>query len=132
MRHSLASICLLVTACSIELPPENPFDPEAPRGRQQSGTVSGVLDTSSGPAPAEGQRVRFVPEEEATIDVTTSAGGAFAATLQPGRYDLYIELRGYAPLVRPNVRVLPGAATDLGTLALLSVDAPPSATLAAG
>lgn len=103
---ALASVCLAVS-CSRDV-----TLPELP----QAGKVLGVVDTQ-GHLPAAGNAVSLVAEDGSKAAATTAADGSFIFSgVQPGVYYLDLELPGFAPLVRPSLRVLSGRDLDAGTL----------------
>ena len=105
---ALASVCLGFVSCSRDV-----TLPELP----QRGKVLGVVDTQ-GHVPAGGNTVTLVAEDGSKAVATTAADGSFIfSDVQPGVYYLDIQMPGFAPLVRPSLRVLSGRDLDAGTLA---------------
>ncbi len=81
------------------------------------GGLAGVVDTAPHIAPGN-LPVAIVDSSGYRLTVTTEVDGAFrAGNLRPGTYAIDLRAPGFAPLVVPFVKVLPGAETDAGVLA---------------
>lgn len=110
LRHSFAAsaLALLASGCSLDLSlPEQP----------QRGKLTGQIDTG-GHIPVEANPIILVAEDGSRSSQVTDASGAFIfSDLPPGLYFLEVSLPGFAPLIRPNLRVLAGQTLDAGTLA---------------
>ncbi len=111
-----------LTSCGFELSvPERPL----------RGDASGTVDTG-GHVPPGNLEVLLVAESGGSLSQRTDTAGAFVfADLQPGAYFIQLNIPGFAPFIRPNVRVKAGQIADLGTLAPTWLEnTPDEATLA--
>ncbi|MFL5318256.1 MAG: carboxypeptidase regulatory-like domain-containing protein, partial [Myxococcaceae bacterium] len=85
--------------------------------RPQRGKVTGSIDTG-GHINNVGLDVTLVSEDGTRTKQPTDDKGAFViGDLAPGVYFVDLALPGFAPFIRPNVRVKAGATADLGALA---------------
>lgn len=108
-------------ACT-QVTPTNPYDPEAPAGRQAAGRVSGRLVAPEGfdlaqlVRPTLALRPLDVGAETATATPDAEGGFVFA-DVPPGAHRLLLSV---APLVGPELDVLvpPGARVALGDVPL--------------
>ena len=126
MNRRLALGLLAATslaACSFDL-----SLPEAP----QRGGVLGKVDTA-GHVPLKGNQVVLVAEDGTRTTQDTNEQGEFTfGDLTPGLFYLECKIPGFAPFVRPNIKVLAGQQYDLGTLAPLWLQNTPNAALVTG
>lgn len=114
-RLLFCALCALAVGCSLDLDvPEQPA----------AGAIAGVVDTApdtTGVSPV-GLTVTVIDSDGLRRPVVTEADGGFTAPgLAPGLYALESTPPGFAPLVVPNVRVRPGATTDVGVLSPVSL-----------
>lgn len=92
------------------------FDLSLPE-RPQRGAVTGAVDTQ-GRLENAGLDVVLVDESGSQRTQKTDATAAFTfSDLLPGVYFLELKLPGFAPFVRPNIRVKAGETVDLGAVA---------------
>ena len=118
-RRSLSrALCALaLAACTTTVDPSNPFDPKTPPAQQAPGKAFGRVDQTV--LPGGGQTVKLTGSSGAGSERSAVAGADGKFTFDSIEPDLYyVELRvdGFQPLLRPNVKVLAGQATDVGTL----------------
>ena len=109
-----AAMAFGTLACS-EVPPDNPFDPEAPETVQARGELTGRVLTESG--PAEGAQVSLLDTAHTAV---TGPDGTFALTdIAGGAYTIVVELDGYRRLTQPGISVGRGDTVPVGELALV-------------
>ncbi len=77
----------------------------------QGGVVSGTVRGTA--APLEGARVEALQDQVPIALALTAATGSYRLALPVGEYTIRIRLLGYAPVVRPGVRVEAGASVTI-------------------
>ncbi|MBL9038292.1 MAG: carboxypeptidase regulatory-like domain-containing protein, partial [Archangium sp.] len=103
-----ALLATSLASCSLDL-----SVPETPK----RGGLTGRVDTQ-GRVTVQGHEVQLVADDNTQSTQRTDAQGNFTfGDLAPGSYFLEVKVPGFAPYVRPSIRVLGGQQYDVGVLA---------------
>ena len=103
MKHNALVVALLAVLASIS------FAPSAGAGQVTTATLVGVVtDQTGGALPGATVNVRSI-ETDITRTLTTDADGRYrAAGLEPGQYEVTVELTGFQSTRRPDIRLSVG------------------------